>query len=66
MLTIGQNGWATADITTEEGLAELTDGDIEQAKGLVSIPICSFKQMMETTYDDQTNAAGNLNWPCPA
>jgi len=45
---------------------EIIDGDIEQARGLVSIPICSFKEMIETTYEDQTNDQGNVNWPCPA
>lgn len=45
-----KNGWATADVTTREGVEQLVDGDITRAKGLVSIPICSFREALDTLY----------------
>lgn len=42
---------ASLDLSTEEAIAGLYDADITKAKGLISIPICSFDEAITDAKD---------------
>lgn len=72
---------ASLDLSTEEAIGGLYNADIKTAKGLISIPICSFDEASRNAKDGKSTQLtipyiadidgigideNNVNWPCNA
>ena len=44
----------------------MVDANLANSRGMVRIPVCSIDEVRTTIMNDDSNAKGNLNYPCPA